>query len=479
MSRKSKDYLIIIFIMSIFPRDPNYIPVMLWESTVDGSATPVKVDPATGAILIEVSGGWSVITENTIVTVGSPQYPTFLDAIAAVSNFDILDGVTVTILLPSGITNAPAPSNSLGYRTALGYSVLEKKWVVLSGQPLSSSYASVAIVWSLGSATVTMGVTPPASAVVGWSLEFASGYTAKFLKWGAWEITNITGNVITIATPGITLPNDAWSASKKIRFIPSTLLDETETDSALFSVQTQKNLISSLAIRWDVNAKTNQSVGIYVDWSGTLQIGGVHFQNYYAGIQWSRWSVLKVGSTCSFTNNDYGMYGSFGLKIIDSGVSSGRMSFIGNTYGTYLESSSLYHNTPIYEGNTTDVYAKNESDVKITDTTFLTDKIVTILSGSTLVTKNEIQTITSSGSITNLDSKILSDATGWNIVLTLPPSATSSGKLFNIKKIDATANTVTLQWFGAETIDGSNTQIIAFPNVNLTIVSDGISWYII
>ena len=41
------------------PRDPNYIPVVLGASTVDGTPLPLQIDPVTGRILA------------TIVAVGS------------------------------------------------------------------------------------------------------------------------------------------------------------------------------------------------------------------------------------------------------------------------------------------------------------------------------------------------------------------------------------------------------------------------
>jgi hypothetical protein len=51
------------------------------------------------------------------------------------------------------------------------------------------------------------------------------------------------------------------------------------------------------------------------------------------------------------------------------------------------------------------------------------------------------------------------------------------GVRFYIKKIDATANAVTIS--GTETIDGSATQVIVTQNVCLTVVSDGTEWWIV
>lgn len=68
------------------------------------------------------------------------------------------------------------------------------------------------------------------------------------------------------------------------------------------------------------------------------------------------------------------------------------------------------------------------------------------------------RTVTSSESIVNTDSTILADATAAPITLTLPPA--SGGMLaplgpFTVKKIDVSANAVTVAADGSDTINGS------------------------
>jgi hypothetical protein len=53
------------------------------------------------------------------------------------------------------------------------------------------------------------------------------------------------------------------------------------------------------------------------------------------------------------------------------------------------------------------------------------------------------------------------------------------GVRFYIKKIDSSANAVTIDGNGSETIDGSATQVIVTQNVCLTVVSDGTEWWIV
>lgn len=56
---------------------------------------------------------------------------------------------------------------------------------------------------------------------------------------------------------------------------------------------------------------------------------------------------------------------------------------------------------------------------------------------------------------------ILSDATAGAVTLTLPDAASVEGKVFVIKKVDATANTVTIAAAGTDLIDGVATKVIA------------------
>lgn len=71
----------------------------------------------------------------------------------------------------------------------------------------------------------------------------------------------------------------------------------------------------------------------------------------------------------------------------------------------------------------------------------------------------------------------LVDASLGNIILTLPAVATSSGKVISVKKIDITANTVTINPAGAETIDGNNNAVLYTQYEYIRLVSNGVNWY--
>ena len=74
---------------------------------------------------------------------------------------------------------------------------------------------------------------------------------------------------------------------------------------------------------------------------------------------------------------------------------------------------------------------------------------------------------------------VQANATGGAFTVTLPTAATSTNLRYTVKKIDSSANAVTIQGNGAETIDGSNTQTLAAQWQALTMVSNGTSWIVI
>ena len=96
-------------------------------------------------------------------------------------------------------------------------------------------------------------------------------------------------------------------------------------------------------------------------------------------------------------------------------------------------------------------------------------------------TRSYSRTVATSDDITAADRVVLSDATLGSIVLTLPPAgdATAVGALITVKKIDSSANTVTITPDGTETLDGGGGYALTVQWTAVTIVSDGSNWFVI
>ena len=88
-------------------------------------------------------------------------------------------------------------------------------------------------------------------------------------------------------------------------------------------------------------------------------------------------------------------------------------------------------------------------------------------------------TITANATLTTSHTVVLCDASSGPIAVTLPVAGSNSNRRYFIKKIDGSGNAVTVDGNGAETIDGSTTQIITSQYDCIEIVCNGTEWWII
>ena len=76
------------------------------------------------------------------------------------------------------------------------------------------------------------------------------------------------------------------------------------------------------------------------------------------------------------------------------------------------------------------------------------------------------------------DCQITVDASGGSRTITLYAASSNSGRQVKVKKIDSSANTVTIDGNSSETIDGATTQVIEAQYTSLSLVCDGSNWHI-
>jgi hypothetical protein len=110
------------------------------------------------------------------------------------------------------------------------------------------------------------------------------------------------------------------------------------------------------------------------------------------------------------------------------------------------------------------------------DSTYIGGRCVS--GGASVVTVTSNKTVTTSGD--DDATTYLCDCTSGNITFNLPPASDFGiGNYINIKKIDATANTVTIDGDGSETIDGVATVVISTQYDSFKLQSDGQNYLII
>ena len=81
--------------------------------------------------------------------------------------------------------------------------------------------------------------------------------------------------------------------------------------------------------------------------------------------------------------------------------------------------------------------------------------------------------------LTRLDSILLVDATSAACTVTVPAAADYTDRQWIVKKIDASANAVTLDATGADTIDGAGTLALTSQWDRAHIASNGTAWFVV
>lgn len=98
--------------------------------------------------------------------------------------------------------------------------------------------------------------------------------------------------------------------------------------------------------------------------------------------------------------------------------------------------------------------------------------------GSSQTTRS-IVTITSDTTLTLGSDVVLVDASSGPVTVTLLPAANQTGEQVDIKKIDSSGNSVTVNGVTSETIDDGLTAVLTVQYEALTVVSDGTEYWIL
>jgi hypothetical protein len=86
---------------------------------------------------------------------------------------------------------------------------------------------------------------------------------------------------------------------------------------------------------------------------------------------------------------------------------------------------------------------------------------------------------TSAYTVTATDGLVKCDATSAAFTVTLPTAVGITGKIYIIKKVDASANAITIDGDGSETIDGSATVSLSAQWNKYVLMSDGSNWMVL
>lgn len=90
-----------------------------------------------------------------------------------------------------------------------------------------------------------------------------------------------------------------------------------------------------------------------------------------------------------------------------------------------------------------------------------------------------IATKTGNYSLTSVDCTVLGNAATGNISITLPTAVGAAGRFYTVKKVDSTANTVTVATTSAQTIDGQASKVLSIQYDGIQVQSDNANWVVI
>lgn len=127
----------------------------------------------------------------------------------------------------------------------------------------------------------------------------------------------------------------------------------------------------------------------------------------------------------------------------------------------------------------TELETKALADYIVTLVKFLSERFFEITDVVNINASPPNITITANYTATQDDRIILADSTSGVITISLPSAELSPSRTYNIIKIDASVNLVTIDAFGAETINGSTTISLTSQYEAVTIYCTGSTWYIL
>jgi hypothetical protein len=90
-----------------------------------------------------------------------------------------------------------------------------------------------------------------------------------------------------------------------------------------------------------------------------------------------------------------------------------------------------------------------------------------------------VRSVAVATTVQTTDSVITVDATAGAVTVTLPPIATSAGRIIFVKKTDASVNAVTIDGYLSETIDGTTTKFTITQYAGWQLVAGSTEWHLL
>jgi hypothetical protein len=223
-----------------------------------------------------------------------------------------------------------------------------------------------------------------------------------------------------------------------------TNIANSACDFTLLGGASQPQVISQ---QWIVTVTAGQYIQVY--WSCTNTNVSLVYQT-------SSGSPTKPASPSAIINASFIPPSGQNLVVNSSTITGGTSGYI-----LYDNAGTVGEKAPSGSGNV----------VLATQPTLTTPTVNGLIAA--LTTKTSAYTATAS------DYTILGNATTASFQVTLPTAVSATGQIYVIKKIDSSANTVTIGTTSAQTIDGQSTRVLSLQYDGVTVQSNGANWFIV
>lgn len=164
---------------------------------------------------------------------------------------------------------------------------------------------------------------------------------------------------------------------------------------------------------------------------------------------------------------------------------------IGNTSVSLGSTQTTFGNVTLQNANITSVAATFPNSYLSNSTITLGNATLTLGSTTSTVGNLTLTNTTANGvslayvaktaayTATSTDYTIAGNASTAAFSVTLPTSVGITGKVYVVKKVDSSANAVTVATTSAQTIDGAASKVLSIQYDAVTVQSDGANWLII
>ena len=146
-----------------------------------------------------------------------------------------------------------------------------------------------------------------------------------------------------------------------------------------------------------------------------------------------------------------------------------------------IDQLSTESGTPTFAGNSSAAMAAAKGVIRLTGLFTESGVSVSNPTGIRLVNGQvayPVRSVNANTTVRVIDEVLLVDASGGNRTITLI-SAVATPNSYTVKKIDSSANTVTIATTGGQTIDSGTTKVLAAQWDTATVIPSGGDWYVV